>query len=87
MAATCCRPSNGRYAAFQSAAPKDGGSFALTLVGREGAAADQVIAAFGELDLGVGHAVVSPAGAPIVSSVNSVGNSWRKIYFVFSHSL
>ena len=70
MDVACCHPSNGRYAALESAAPKDGRSLALTLVGREGAAADQVIAAFRELDLGVGHAVVSPAGAPIASSVN-----------------
>jgi len=77
MSAITRHPSNGRCvlppiewrqgSALQSTAPKDGGSLALTLVGREGAAADQVIATFGELHLGVRHAVISPAGAPFVS--------------------
>jgi len=45
-------------------------SLALTFGRTVGTAADKVITTPGKLDLGVWHAVVSPAGAPIVTSLN-----------------
>lgn len=55
-------------------ATEDGRSLALTLVAhpRSEAAADEVVATGGELQLGIWHAVVSPASTPIVPSETEI---------------